>query len=215
MHDKSKGCCAHSTPTALLSFVCAIFFTLTFVIAHVVTDNLNPLAKTLSLYALEEHGFIIELGFYAIGLSQLLLAFLLFSHIKTKRLMSGSLFLLLAGLGAIIVATFPTLPAPASIISRLPHIVGAMMQFFFFPLAALTLSRKITNSAFKTCTQLTGIVTTVLFVIMLILFLSPSMKDFSYFGLIEKTDILVINFWLILISFILYRSKFKIKSSAL
>lgn len=209
----TKDCCAQSTLAALLSFVLAVFFSLTFVIAHVVTDNLAPLSNTLSHYALEEHGYIVELGFYAIGLSQLLLAFLLFSHIKTERLPLASIFLLLAGLGAIIVASFPTLPAPASLVSRLPHITGAMMQFSLFPLAALMLSRKLPVGPFKTYSQLTGIIAAVLFIVMLALFLSLSMKDFAYFGLIEKIDILVINFWLILLSFMLYKSKLNIKPS--
>lgn len=192
---------------ALLSFVCAVFFTLTIMTAHVITDKLVFMSDTLSLYALEEYGFILELGFYAIGLTQLLLAFLLFSHIKTKRLTPGPLFLSLAGFGAIVVAVLPTLPVPASIIDRLPHIIGAIMQLFFFPLAALILSKKMNGGTFKTYTRLTGIITAVLFIIMLFLLLSPSMKGFGYFGLIEKVDILIINFWLIFMSFIFYRSK--------
>lgn len=191
---------------ALISFLCAVFFTLTIVIAHSLSDELPPLSATLSLYALEEYGFILELGFYAIGLTQLLLAFLFFKRTDAKQLKFVSLFLLFAGLGVIIAATFPTLRPPASINDRLPHIIGAVMQFLFFPIAVLLLSAKMQIGNLKTYTKLTGVITVLLFITMLFLFFTPVMKDFGYFGLIEKADILIINLWLILMSFILYRT---------
>ncbi len=144
---------------ALLALVCALFFTLAIVLAHVITNNLSPLSNTLSLYALEEYGFILELGFYSIGLTQLLLAFLLFSHIGVKQALFISSFLILSGAGAIAVAVLPTLPPPASIVDRLPHIIGAVTQFFFFPLAALLLSAHMTGSVTKAYTRLTGFIT--------------------------------------------------------
>jgi hypothetical membrane protein len=181
------------------------------VFAHAVTDNLSLVSDALSLYALEEHGFVLELGFYSIGLSQLLIAFLLLGYIQTKHLLACSLFLSLAGFGVIAVALFPTLPPPASINDRLPHIIGAIMQFFFFPLAALALSRNMNNGTFKTYTQVTGLITALLFVTMLVLFVLPSMKDFAYFGLIEKVDILTINLWLILTAFTLRKYNLGLK----
>lgn len=188
---------------ALLALLCALFFTLTFILVHVITNNLPPLSSTLSLYALEEYGYILELGFYSIGLTQLLLAFLFFSHIGAKQASFISSFLILSAAGAIAVAVFPTLPPPASIIERLPHILGAVSQFFFFPLAALLLSAHMTGSLTKAYTRLTGFITAFFFIIMLVLFFLPAMKNFTYFGLIEKTNILAINFWLILISYVL------------
>jgi len=190
---------------ALLAFICAIFFTLTILFAHIVTNDLNIASDTLSRYALDEHGVILVLGFYAIGLTQLLLAILLFSG--STKLGFDSICLALSGLGVIVVALFPTQLPPATVLERLPHIAGAVMQFLFFPLAALALSSKMSHTPRKTTTRLTGSVTGILFVIILVLFVSPSMKDFKYFGLIEKVDILVINFWLIFISFTLYKTK--------
>ena len=192
---------------ALLAFICAVFFIATIIFAHIATEDLVLLSDTLSHYALDKHGFVLKLGFYAIGLTQLLLAFLLFGDAETKRSIAVSVFLLLSGLGVIAVALFPTLPPPASLMERLPHILGAVMQFLFFPLSALALAPGMNTGSRKTYTRLTGSITGVLFVIILALFVSPSMKDFSYFGLIEKTDILIINFWLIFMSFTLYKTK--------
>lgn len=174
---------------------------------HIATEELTLLSDTLSRYALEEHGYVLTLGFYAIGLTQLLVAFLLFGHAETKRPVAVSVFLILSGLGAIAVAFFPTLPPPATVIERLPHITGAVLQFLFFPLAALTLAPNMKTGSHKAYTWLTGSITGILFVIILALFVSPSMKDFSYFGLIEKTDILIINFWLIFATFTLYKTR--------
>jgi len=190
---------------ALLAFTCAVFFTFTILLAHLTTKDLNLLSDTLSRYALDEHGYILVLGFYAIGLTQLLLALLLFSGSKNTGF--GSSCLVLSGLGVIVVALFPTQLPPATIIERLPHITGAVMQFLFFPLAALALSSKMTACPRKTYTRLTGRITGILFIIILVLFVSPTMKDFGYFGFIEKADILIINFWLIFISFTLYKTK--------
>lgn len=201
----SVGSQGRNTTIAFLSLICAVFFTLTIIFAHVTTDTLNFLSATLSRYALEEYGYILESGFISIGLTQLLLAFLLFNYINVKQLKPVSLFLFFAGIGVIVVAIFPTLPAPASIADRLPHIIGAVLQFFCFPVAVLKLSTKMARGTFKTYTWYTGIVTTVLFIAMLFLFVLPSMKDFAYFGLIEKTNILAINFWLIFMSFIFYK----------
>ncbi len=190
---------------ALLAFICAVFFTLTILFAHLATKNLNLLSDTLSRYALDEHGFILVIGFYAIGITQMLLALLLFSG--SKNMAPGSFCLVLSGLGAIVVAIFPTQLPPATIIERLPHITGAIMQFLFFPLAALMLSSKMAACRLKITTRLTAGITGLLFIIILALFVSPSMKDFGYFGFIEKVDILIINFWLIFISFTLYKTK--------
>jgi len=192
---------------ALVAFICAVFFTATIIFAHIATQDLALLTDTLSHYALDKHGLVLVLGFYAIGLTQLLLAFLLFGHDETKWPIAVSVFLLLSGLGVVAVALFPTLPPPATLMERLPHILGAVMQFLFFPLAALALATGMNTGPRKTYTRLTGSITGILFVIILALFVSPSMKDFSYFGLIEKADILIINFWLIIMSFTLYKTK--------
>ena len=195
------------THIALVAFICAVFFTATIIFAHIATEELALLTDTLSRYALDKHGFVLVLGFYAIGLTQLLLAFLLFGHAETKWSIAVSVFLLLSGLGVVAVALFPTLPPPATLMERLPHILGAVMQFLFFSLSALALAPGMKTGSRKTYTRLTGSITGILFVIILALFVSPSMKDFSYFGLIEKADILIINSWLIIMSFTLYKTK--------
>lgn len=192
---------------ALVAFICAVFFTAIIIFSHVVTEDLALLSDTLSRYALDKHGFVLTLGFYMIGITQLLVAFLLLKYAETKQSIAASVFLLLSGLGVIVVAIFPTLMPPATPLDRLPHIIGAIMQFLFFPLAVLALSPAITHRPYKTFTHLTGVITAFLFVVMLFLFFLPSMRNFGYFGLIEKTDILIINFWLIIISFKLFKLK--------
>ena len=198
--DKQDG----NLTISLLAFILAVFFTLTIIFVHITAHGLDHLADTLSRYALNEYGYVLELGFISIGTTQLLLALLLFNYTSTKQLNSISILLFLAGTGAIVVAIFPTLLPPASLIDRLPHITGAVMQFFFFPLATLRLPSYMRSSALKTYTGLTGILTAILFMVLLVLFILPSMEDFAYFGLIEKINILAINTWLISVSFAFY-----------
>jgi len=187
------------------SLASALVFLLTIISVHIVPNDLSFVQHPLSLYALGNNGAIIETGFYAIAISQVLLACIISIHF---RLTAGSIFLLLAGLGVLSVAIFPVQPASADLLTRLPHVIGAVMQFLFFPVALLLLTKHMPPSGPRKYTLFTGYFTAVMFVIVLSMFVLKQRMEISFFGLVEKTDIVVITLWIITLSYISSRPIF-------
>jgi hypothetical protein len=184
----------------LLSLLCALVFFSSIFIAHLLKPELDWVSQTLSMYALGEYGYIINTGFFCIGTTQCLLALTLFlTRPFNVRLAATLLFG--AGLGVYLVAIFPTQAQPTGLLSQLPHIVGASMQFLLFPLAALVISRNLSAGKMKTWTSISAYTTAKLFIVIIILFIIKFTIDIPFFGIIEKIDILVINLWLISFAF--------------
>lgn len=165
---------------------------------HYFRTDLDVFVHALSLYAIGDYGALLESGFYSIGLSQLLIAYILYK--QNSELFIVSLSLVMSGAGAIIVGLFPAQPVTADLLVRLPHIAGAILQFIFSPIAVLILGRKLTGVNFKRYTLTTGLLSAVMFLIILFMFLLTSRIEFQYFGLIEKFNIFIIAFWLFFMS---------------
>lgn len=194
-----------------LAFYLSVYFLITIFYAHVVKLDLDIIDNTLSYYALGEHGLVLTTGFYSIGLSQVLLAKTFVSFAENSRLKLVAIFMFLAGLGAILVALFPKQPDTAELVERLPHIIGAITQFLFFPLAVLSLHSLLRPGALKRYTSITGYFTLVMFAVLLSLFILKSSLPVHGFGLLEKLNIFAITFWILFISNRLSREKVAIK----
>ena len=183
---------------ALISLACAVWFTISTIIIHIIRSDLDFIEVALSTYAIGNSGMILESGFYSIGLSQLLIAGILFVQADVKK--TAAFSILLAGLGVIIVGIYPAHIVPVDISIRLPHIAGATMQFLFFPVALLLLNRNMMAGRFRRYTTTTGVFTAVLFFLILLLFIVSQRVEIGFFGLVEKLNIVVINFWLLVMS---------------
>lgn len=183
-----------------MAFICALIFTFSVVISHVLKTELNWVNDTLSQYALGYNGFIITIGFYCIGFTQVLLASS-FMNLHRASTSKGSLLLFVAGLGIFIVALFPTQPASAEMIGRLPHIVGAGVHFLLFPLAVLVLTPSLHKGLLRRYSFITGYVSLLFFIILLVLFLIKPWFEIPFFGLLEKINVLIINTWLLVFSY--------------
>ena len=188
---------------ALISLVCAVWFLISTIIIHIIRNDLGFIEVALSAYAIGNGGMILESGFYSIGLSQLLIAGILFAQADVKK--AAALSILLAGLGVIVVGIFPTYIEPVDIAIRLPHIAGATMQFLFFPVALLLLNRNMSAGSFRRYTMTTGVFTAVMFFLVLLLFIVSQRVEIGFFGLVEKLNIVAINIWLLLMSWKLTR----------
>lgn len=184
----------------LMAFICALIFTSSVVISHALKTDLNWINDTLSQYALGENGFIITVGFYCIGLTQVLLAssFMSLHRASTSK---GSLLLFAAGLGVFIVALFPAQPATVDMFTRLPHIVGASAHFLLFPLAVLVLRSSLHQGSLRRYSLITGRVCLCFFIVLLVLFFIEPWFGIPFFGLLEKVNILIINTWLLVFSY--------------
>lgn len=177
------------------AFLCAVYFAMTVVLAHLLKPDLNLFSDALSLYALGDSGMLLTTGFYAIAINQGLLALLLLSY-DNNRHRIPAILLLLSAMGALLVAYFPTQANPTDLISRLPHITGAIMQFLFFPLALISIIHSSTTR-YSIYTKVTAYLSLLLFCILLLIFFVPEFRDFAYFGILEKLNILIITSWLI------------------
>ena len=184
----------------IIAFICALAFTLSAIAAHLLKTELNWLNHTLSQYALGEHGLIITVGFYCIGLTQILLAisFMIFNQATISK---GALLLFTAGLGVFVAALFPTQPPSADMLTRLPHIAGASAHFLLFPLAVLALTPSLDAGRLKSFSFMVGYVTLIFFIVLLALFVMKPIIDTPFFGLFEKVNILIINIWLLVFSY--------------
>jgi hypothetical membrane protein len=192
--------------SSLLALALSVYFCISIIIAHVIRSDLDFFKHTLSYYALGDKGLVQTTGFYSIGLSQILISFVLVKNVAVTRAKYAAVFLALAGVGALLVATFPKQPDTADIILRLPHIAGAIMQFLFFPTALLSLVKAIKKSNYRSYTLYTGLFTAVMFFVVLTLFILKHKINIPVFGLIEKIDILAVTCWLIFISYVMTRT---------
>ena len=188
---------------ALISLACAVWFAISTIIIHIIRSDLDFIEVALSVYAIGNGGMVLESGFYSIGLSQLLIAGILFVQADVKKI--AVLSILLAGSGVIIVGIFPTYIEPVDIVIRLPHIAGATMQFLFFPLALLLLNRNMSAGSFRRYTVTTGVFTAIMFFLILLLFIVSQSVEIGFFGLVEKLNIVAINAWLLFMSWKLTR----------
>jgi hypothetical membrane protein len=86
----------------LASIESTVFFCLTF-LSHVCNRDLRFKKDALSKYALGQHGWMMSLGLYAIGLAEISLARALAEAFDPSL---GTTLLAIAGVGAILVAMF-------------------------------------------------------------------------------------------------------------
>jgi len=192
-----------SDSVSFIALICAIWFAISSIYLQIIRTDLDIVKDALSLYAIGSGGFILETGFYSIGITQILIAFMLFKKNAGKKASATAMFL--AGLGAVIVGVMPTHVEPVDIIVKLPHVIGATMQFVFFSIAVLLLSKNLCSDGFRRYTISTGIITTMLFILILFLFIVSSKIEINFFGFVEKLEIYAINLWLMAISWKLGR----------
>jgi len=158
-------------------------------------------STTLSWYAVGDHGYILAVGFCLFAGAEIACSVLLVLKARLPVLYIP-LFFSVAGMGALLATVFPFQSPTVDLVSRLPHITGAIMQFMFFPLALIGIYKYMQGSRMKRYTRLTAAVTSVFFVVLLILLFLRPIYEFTYYGLLQKIDILLITLWMVIFSFI-------------
>jgi hypothetical protein len=162
-----------------LSF--AIFFILIFFYVNLRRKDLSIKKTIYSEYALGGNGKLVRLSLVLIGLNQLILAINLINQADTI----SAIFISLAGVGAIMTGAF-------CMTKRFTiglHEIGVALQLLCFPLSLLTLKTTNYHSA------IFGITTLILTIVIFINFI---IKSKAQAGLIQKTNILIINLWLLI-----------------
>jgi hypothetical protein len=110
-----------------LAIATALWFCISFVILHIVRNDLPLWNTTLSIYAVGPGGWLLTLGFYSIAINQLLISRRLLQRENSAGDRLAIVTLVLAAIGALLVALFPYT-------EKIPHNIGAAMQLLLFPL---------------------------------------------------------------------------------
>lgn len=110
-----------------VAFASILWFCLTFIVVHIVRDDLSLWRQTLSIYAVGPAGWLLTTGFYSVALTQLLIAYRLFQRRQSAGDPLVVILLVLAAVGTVLVAIFPYT-------IKTPHNIGAAMHLILFPL---------------------------------------------------------------------------------
>lgn len=172
----------------------ALYFLLAFFLIQIINKQIDFKKFPLSYYALKKYGIIMTLGFFFIGFNQFLISWLLFN----QGYLIPSISLLLSGIGVCFVGTFKqeNKNGEASKI----HEIGAGMQFLFFPIGVIIYS---IFSKDYTLSLPIGIIT---FLFIFLIYYGHSKyknNQIKHFGIIQKSNILLINSWLLLFPLII------------
>lgn len=186
-------------------FISSVIFLIDVFIIHLIKYELDWVSTTLSWYAVGDNGYILAAGFCLFAGAEIACSVLLVLNARLP-VFYGPLFFSAAGIGALLATVFSVQSPTVDLVSRLPHIMGAIMQFMFFPLALIGIYKYIQDGHIKRYTRLTATVTSVFFIILLtLLFLRP-IYEIAFYGLLQKIDILFITLWMIMFSFVSMRS---------
>jgi|GEM_PF-2085394 len=182
----------------LLSFVGSAFFLIVLITINILNRDLQFKKDALSKYAKGERGWLLTLGFYSIGMSQVLLSVIL-ANVYTFSY--GLLLLAVAGSGTLLVGGFK-MEFPKESIRGYLHTLGAGMQFLFFPAALILMRDQFPSAITEKITLLVGSMTALFGVYIFYVFLKGTTHHLPYFGIIQKTNILLMTVWVVLISFL-------------
>ena len=194
----------------LIAFALASYSALSAVIIHFIRPDLSFSYHTLSQYMFGNQSIILQIGFYFFAVAEILIAITLLKKKKNARI--GSLLLLFAGLGAMIIALFPSnivaFNIGKEILRELLHYIGALIHFSLFPIALFFLYKKFPKNNMGKYSLFTGITALISFFITSFLFLSELALELNTFGLIAKTNIFWVFAWLLIISYKMINPKF-------
>lgn len=186
-------------------FIASLIFLIDVFLIHLIKYELDWVSTTLSWYAVGDKGYILAAGFCLFASAEISCSVLLVLKARLP-ILYGPLFFSVAGIGALLATVFPVQSPTVDLVSRLPHIMGAIMQFMFFPLALITINNYIQEGRVKRYTRLTATVTSVFFMVLLLLLFLRPIYEFAYYGLLQKIDILFISLWMVVFSFISMQS---------
>lgn len=183
-----------------ISFLSALYFIVSLFFIHNFRRDLNLFYHGLSNYALGKKGGVIKLSFFFMGLSEILVGLVISGEQNVKF---AGYFLILAGLGILIVFAFPAAYNDPLDLHKCIHYFGSIMQSIFFIVSLFILSFYFFEGGLKVYTLATLIVGIILSLSLMVFyfFFSRTRYDgFVPYGLIQKLGLLVLNFWVIVIS---------------
>jgi hypothetical protein len=180
----------------VLSFVGSSFFLLSIGIIHLIRADLPAASAALSRYAIGPYGGLLTTGIYSIGLAEI---FLSIGLVGSQNVSLGNVLLICAGISACMVATFH-IEFPQKTFKGYLHDLGAGMQFLFFPFALLQLKNIFPHGPLYVFTELVVLGNFLLLLPIAYLYFTKATHQEEYFGLIQKTNIILMSVWVMVVS---------------
>jgi hypothetical protein len=169
------------------AFLFVVCFAFSVMIIHFIHPEVNFIQYPVSYYLTLKWGAILRMGILCFGLAEFLISAYLGRGNK-----SAALFLLLAGIGAVIIFLFPQSEIEtSSIVTVFIHNYAAAAQFLFFPIAVFCIAQREPHVTLKKYFLLTAMLTFLLFVGILILLHDRQGTFLPYYGLVQRIDILL------------------------
>ncbi len=184
---------------SVFAFLLSIGFLLSSIFIHLTNPAIDFFRYPLSVYLLTQNGIILKIGFFMIGLAELIIAFNLL-YINTSKYKLSALGLIIAGISVILVALFPMDIKPEMSFQGTVHIYAAAVFFIFSSISIFLYGLKVPNKKLCTYSISTGIISAVLFIIITIFLYFEDPLFLNYYGLLQKINILIIVLWFIVIS---------------
>ena len=180
-----------------LSFIGAVIFAMSSLTVHLLRSDLKTTKDVLSKYAVGSSGWLLTIGLYSMGFSQILMSFAL---MNVYGISLGFQTLGLAGIGIVLVAVFKIEFSKKKSIRGLLHNLGAGIQFLFFPISLLLLAETFENSTLLAFSNTIGSTTLLLCLIIAYIYFGRLTDNLEYFGGIQKLNVLLITIWMVLTS---------------
>jgi hypothetical protein len=137
VNDRSQGITI-AQAVARVSLAASIATLIFLVALHFLSPEFNPAWRMVSEYALGNYGWVLSLMFVAWGLSSWVLAFTIWSQVKTTAGKIGLIFLILAGLGEIMASIFD--------IRQPLHSAAGLIGIPSLPIAAMLISISLSHT---------------------------------------------------------------------
>ncbi|MSQ97996.1 MAG: DUF998 domain-containing protein [Xanthomonadales bacterium] len=181
----------------LLAMAALSWFIFAFILLHIVRTDLTLWHTTLSIYAVGPADWVLTIGFYAIALVQGMIACHGIEQRHSWRDYVVSGLLLLAALGAVLVAVFPYT-------IKLPHNTGAVLQLGLFPISLSLRTVWFRERSLRKTNTLLAVISMSCF---LLLLLANPMRNLPFysFGFIQKLEIICITLWLLCYSAVAFK----------
>lgn len=170
----------------LVAVFAAAYFCFSFLLLHIVRDDLSLWHTTLSIYAVGPAGWVLTLGFYAIALTQCLIAYRYYQFRRSRGDLVTAGTLALAAFGIMLVALFPYT-------IKQPHNIGAVLQLGLFP---VSLSLRVILRR-DDVLRIFSLIVALLCNLGFLLMLTDGVveQDLYSLGFVEKAEIVCIALW--------------------
>ena len=178
--------------------ITTVLFIAEIVMVHFLYSSLNVFSTPLSIYAIGEYWFLITSGLLFTSVNYMLISFwLLKTDLPSVQLKIGSILLQTVGISTFLVAVLQTDIEHTVTIHGKLHVVAAHIHFVLLPFSALFIAAGIRENSLRIYKQVTFAFGLLCIATILTLLFRKVLHIGGYSGIIQKSLIVVILFWIL------------------